>query len=157
MQTDLIITDFTKPLDVVPHHRLLYKFNWYGIRGTISRWIQSFLSNYSQQVIIEKSSSIHVTSGVPQEQYVVQYLYLVNISDSICHTLRLFADDCLPYKTIQSPYDAIDFQQGLLAMQSWEEIWLNKFNILKCFVMGVTQSWKHKVMCDYRLHNYILL
>ena len=27
-------TDFAKAFEVVPHHRLLYKLNWYGIRGT---------------------------------------------------------------------------------------------------------------------------
>ena len=37
LQTDLIITDFAKAFDVVPHHRLLYKLNWYGIRGNISQ------------------------------------------------------------------------------------------------------------------------
>ena len=117
LPTDLIITDFAKAFDVAPHHRLLYKLNWYGIRGTISQWIQSFSSDHSQRVIIVKSSLTHVTSGIPQEQYLVQYLYLVYISDSICHSLRLFADNCLPYKIIQSPHDAIDLQQGLLAMQ----------------------------------------
>ena len=34
LQTDLIITDFAKAFDVVRHRRLLYKLNWYGIRGT---------------------------------------------------------------------------------------------------------------------------
>ena len=60
------------------------------------------------------------------------------------------------YKTIQSPQDAIELQQHLLAMQSWEDTWLMKFNISKCFVMRVTQSRKHKVLYDYQLHNSIL-
>ena len=34
IHTDTIIVDFVKAFDVVPHQRLLYKLNWYGIRGT---------------------------------------------------------------------------------------------------------------------------
>ena len=31
-QTDLIMMDFSKAFDKVPHRRLQYKLNWYGIR-----------------------------------------------------------------------------------------------------------------------------
>ena len=64
--------------------------------------------------------------------------------------LRLFVDDCLLYKTIQSSQNATDLQQDLLAMQ------LMKFNISKCFVMRVTQSRKYKVLYGYQLHNSTL-
>ena len=37
IQTDMIITDFAKAFNVVPHQRLLYKLNWYGIRGITSQ------------------------------------------------------------------------------------------------------------------------
>ena len=33
IQTDLIVLDFSKAFDVVPHHRLLHKLDHYGIRG----------------------------------------------------------------------------------------------------------------------------
>ena len=33
-QTDVIIMDFTKAFDKVPHRRLLYKLDHYGIRGS---------------------------------------------------------------------------------------------------------------------------
>ena len=46
-----------------------------------------------------------------------------DLPDSICRsTLRLFADNCLPYKTIQPPHDVNDLQQDLLPVQSWEDI-----------------------------------
>ena len=32
-QTDMLIMDFSKAFDKVPHKRLNYKLNWYGIRG----------------------------------------------------------------------------------------------------------------------------
>ena len=49
IQTDIIITDFAKAFDVVPHQRLLYKLNWYGIRGTTSQWIQSFCQTVAKE------------------------------------------------------------------------------------------------------------
>ena len=32
-QIDIAILDFFKAFDTVPHNRLLYKIDWYGIRG----------------------------------------------------------------------------------------------------------------------------
>ena len=45
----------------------------------------------------------------------------------------MFADDCLLYKTIKSPQDAINLQQDLLAMQIWKDVWLMQFNIVFCY------------------------
>ena len=52
-QTDLIIMDFAKTFDKVPHRRLLYKLDYYGIRGSTHRWISSWLSSCSQQVVLD--------------------------------------------------------------------------------------------------------
>ena len=101
LQTDLIITDFSKAFEVVPHCRFLYKLNWYGIKGYTSRWIESFLTNHTQRVVLEnsESSSICVSSGVPQGTVLGPILFLIyinNLPDCIRHsTLRLFADYCL--------------------------------------------------------------
>ena len=43
-QTYLIIMDFAKAFDKVPHKRLLYKLDYYGIRGSTHKWISSWLS-----------------------------------------------------------------------------------------------------------------
>ena len=42
-QTDLILLDFSKAFDKVPHKRLLYKINYYGVRNSTLRWIGDFL------------------------------------------------------------------------------------------------------------------
>ena len=43
-QTDLIIMDFAKAFDKVPHRRLAYKLEYYGIRNDILQWITTWLS-----------------------------------------------------------------------------------------------------------------
>ncbi|WP_138921973.1 reverse transcriptase domain-containing protein, partial [endosymbiont of Tevnia jerichonana] len=65
---DMAILDFTKAFDKVPHKRLNYKLKYYGITGPISSWLESFLTERTQQVVINGSTSepTQVTSGVPQ-------------------------------------------------------------------------------------------
>ena len=46
--TDLIILDFSKAFDTVPH-----KLNNYGIDGKINKWIENFLTQRQQRVIVE--------------------------------------------------------------------------------------------------------
>ena len=44
IQTDLIVLDFSKAFDVVPHQCSLHKLDHYGIRGSTLLWIQNFLT-----------------------------------------------------------------------------------------------------------------
>ena len=55
----------------VPHQRLLAKINHYSIQGQTYKWIESFLSKRSQQVIVDGSVSekAPVVSGIPSCSY----------------------------------------------------------------------------------------
>ena len=67
-QTNLIIMDFAKAFDKVPHRRLLHKLNYYGIRGSTHKWINPWLSGRTRQVVLDgqAANSVPVLSGVPQ-------------------------------------------------------------------------------------------
>ena len=54
---DIIYCDFMKAFAKVPHRRLLHKIKGYGINGNILGWIDSFLSNRTQCVIINNTKS----------------------------------------------------------------------------------------------------
>ena len=54
---DAIYTDFSKAFDSVPHKRLLAKLNAYGIRGNLLKWIESFLGERRQRVVIGEAKS----------------------------------------------------------------------------------------------------
>ena len=54
---DMAILDYTKAFDKVPHKRLIHKLKYYGIIGPISSWIESFLAERTQQVVINGSAS----------------------------------------------------------------------------------------------------
>jgi len=67
-QCDVIALNFSKAFDKILHTRLYQKLSHYGIRGPILTWLQAFLSNRSQRVIVDNATS-HTTcvlSGVPQ-------------------------------------------------------------------------------------------
>ena len=65
-QTDLIIMNFAKAFDKVPHRRLLHKLVYCGIRGSTHKWIR--LSVQSQHVVLDRQASelVPVLSGVSQ-------------------------------------------------------------------------------------------
>ena len=111
--------DFAKAFNKVPHKRLLYKLHWYGIRGSIHHWIQSFLSNRTQRVVIDNISSlpVSITSGVPQGTVLGPLLFLIYINDLpdyIKHsTIRLFADDRILYRPIKCDHDALLLQDDI--------------------------------------------
>ena len=61
--------DLKKAFDTVEHKILLYKLQYYGIRGLALEWFKSYLSNRNQFVMTKdtQSNNIHLCEyGVPQ-------------------------------------------------------------------------------------------
>lgn len=115
-QTDVLIMHFSKAFDKVGHQRLIKKLDYYGIRGRKKEWIQAFLTNRTQQVVVKGKYSVktNVRSGVPQGSVLGPCLFLLYVNDlpnNLTSTVRLFADDTMLYMAIQSQDDT-DALQG---------------------------------------------
>jgi hypothetical protein len=162
-QVDIILLDFSKAFDKVPHSRLLHKLNYYGVSSSTLRWIRSFLTDRKQEVLLEGtySSQADVTSGVPQGTVLGPLLFLSFINDlpdvvGSSHT-KLFADDCMLFRTINSLSDQQTLQTDLSALEQWEKDWQMDFNPSKCTVLRVMPSQKKKAReTNYSLHGQTL-
>ena len=106
-QTDLVLLDFSKAFDKVSHQKLLLKLHRYGIRDPIIKWIQAFLSDRTQTVVLEneKPNIVIVTSRVIQGSVLGPIFFLIYINyltDSTKSKVRLFPDDTAIYLAVSS-------------------------------------------------------
>ena len=98
-QMDMLILDFSKAFDTVPHQRLLYKMSHYGITSNTLQWVSAWLTKRQQRVCLDGESSRNnpVRSGVPQGMVLGSLCFLIYINDmgnSISRkTTQVFADD----------------------------------------------------------------
>ena len=105
-KVDVVLIDFSKAFDVVPHSLLLNKLISLGVCSQTVKWLLEFLSDRHQVVDINgaRSTSADVTSGINQGSVVGPVLLVLYINDLpfACPgcTIELFADDAKPYKVI---------------------------------------------------------
>lgn len=99
-----------------------------------------------------------VNSGVPQGTVMGPLLFLAYINDLPdveTSNVKLFADDCLIYKTIQSTNDTVQPQQDLSALEKWENDWQMAFHPQKCSTIHISKK-RHPFIASYQLHSHTL-
>ena len=159
-QVDVLTLDFSKAFDKVPHERLFYKLQYYGIQGTYLNWIKEFLSNREQQIIVDNkfSTPSKVTSGVPQGSVLGPLLFQLFINDlpnGIESSVKLYADDVLIMRSITTPSDHQILQNDLTKLPLWSANWQMPFNLAKCEHLTVTNS-PHPSTHHYKLNDYTI-
>ena len=149
-QVDVLILDFSKAFDTVPHRRLLGKLEHYGVRDNLLRWCESFLVGRFQSVLVDgvKSAEESVLSGVPQGTVLGPLMFLLYINDlpsrvNIDTRCRLFADDCLLYRIIDGLEDQVQLQSDLRELEQWAADWGMQFNPSKCHVLSANKRSHH--------------
>ena len=152
-QADMILLDLSKAFDGVPHQRLLLKLRPYGLTGNTNKWIQNFLINRTQQVVVEGRHSCAgaVTSGVPRGSALGPTLFIIYINDlgdGIKSTIHLFADDTILYNTTKTATDSTQLQDDIRTHESWEGRWQTAFNKAKCHQLTVTMK-RNKTSTSY--------
>ena len=93
-----VFCDISKAFDRVWHKGLIKKIEGYGITGNLLRWLENYISNRYQRVIIRNclSEKGNLKGGVPQGSVLGPLLFLLYINDIADNTQsfsRLFADD----------------------------------------------------------------
>ena len=118
---DVVMMDFSKDFDLVPHQRLLSRLLHFGITGKL----QNFVTMRTQQVVLEcaSSSSMTVMLGVPQGTVLGPLLFIIYLDDlpeGISSLVHLLADDCMLYREINTLYDCQDLQKDMNTLCNWE-------------------------------------
>ena len=156
-QCDVLLLDFCKAFDKVPHCCLFNKLQFYGIQGSLLNWIKNFLTDRSQQVILDNKQSISckVLSGVPQGTVLAPLLFLIYINDLPLHVsnkVRLYADDVILYSYIYSMDDCYKLQKDLDSLTMWSNKWQMFFNPRKCEFLRITNK-KNFISFTYHIND----
>jgi hypothetical protein len=156
---DVIYLDFMKAFDTVPHKRLINKCLSYGLSKQIVTWVENFLSNRVQSVVVNGVASEQqpVTSGIPQGSVLGPVLFVIYINDlPDCVTSRcyLFADDTKLYRQISNPDgDVASLQTDLDNLGDWSNTWLLKFHPQKCKSLSICNKRQNTQDTAYHLYN----
>jgi hypothetical protein len=146
---DAIFLDFAKAFDKVPTRRLLEKVKAVGIGGRVLAWIEKWLTDRKQRVVLQGESSEWepVKSGVPQGSVLGPVLFLIFIRDIDTAAgqntlIKKFADDTKAAGRADNQEETGELQGVLDNMEEWAARWKMEFNIKKCKVMHFGASNK---------------
>ena len=156
---DAVYLDFSKAFNSVPHLRLLNKLSALGIKGNLFNWIKSFLTDWTEIVVVNGKHSLpqRILSGVPQGSCLGPLLFIayVNDIDSIigtgCSILK-YADVMKIYRGF-SHHNALSesalLQQDLNQLSKWSKLWKLNFNVPKCSSLHFgSQNAQYHYMLD---------
>ena len=139
---DILYFDFQKAFDKVPHKRLMMKVRSLGIVGKVADWVEDWLTDRKQRVVINGSASgwRNVTSGVPQGSVLGPVLFIIYINDldvGLISKLSKFADDTKIGINANNDKAVGNLRADLKRIEEWSEKWQMPFNVDKCKVMHI--------------------
>ena len=151
---DIAYFDYSKAFDKVSHRLLLLKLKAHGIDGRLLAWLEAYLHDRKQRVVVgnAKSSWLEVVSGTTQGTVLGYLLFLIFINDlpKKCSRedeslIMLLADDTKTYQEVEE--DASHHTSNQQAMQErvdriaqWAEDWHMEINPTKSKVMHVGRN-----------------
>ena len=150
--TDVIYLDYQKAFDKVDHQQLLHKLKLYGISGKLYLWLEEYLTNRPQVVVVQGEHSYETTviSGVPQGTVLGPILFLIFINDLqeciIDSSLSHFADDTRIKHRIDYVSDVNELQSDLTNVEDWSTennmaLHAKKFELM-CHTIQKTNTMK---------------
>ena len=140
--------DFSAAFDGVNHLGILYKLCYVGIGGSVLSILTQFLSNRTQQVMVDgcRSKLVNI-SGVPQGSVLGPSLFPLYTSElfSILENKLIgYADDSTLMAVVPSPGVKVAVAESLIRdlgrVSEWCDLWGMKLNTSKTKTMIVSRS-----------------
>jgi hypothetical protein len=164
-----IFLDLSKAFDTLDHKILIQKLEYYGIKGTALKLMESYLTNRKQYVEIHdtKSDILTLTTGVPQGSILGPLLFIIYIND-IAQASKLFdfiiyADDTTLSTTLETVVNKdnasnsdINLNIELANVSNW--LCANKLslNVAKCkYIIFHTPKKKVKPL-SLKINNTVI-
>jgi hypothetical protein len=139
---NIFYLDFAKAFDKVPRQQLPKKPEAKGVDTVVVKWIEAWLIDRKQRMVINGTSSeeSEVESGVPQGSVLGPCLFTTFIDDleveveqeALNTFLIKFADDTKGMQEIMSDEDRAKMQKALDLLSKWASDWGMMFNVDKC-------------------------
>ena len=83
-------------------------------------------------------------------------MFLLHINDiediSEGRQIKLFANDCLLYRKIDSLADAERLEDDMQSLVQWTEAWQMTLNVTECHILKVCKK-KHSIHFKYKLND----
>ena len=145
LPVDVIMLDFMKAFDSVPHERLISKLSSYGIDGKLRTWLRTFLTKRKQRTIVDGNASTwrNMISGIPQGSVMGPVLFAIFINDMpqlATTNIKHFADDTKLYGNAKTLEQCQTIQEDLRKLEEWENKWQLRFHLNKCTVVRINKG-----------------
>ena len=144
-----VALDIKGAFDRVWHNGLSAKLQAKGISGKLLKWIESYLTGRSLEVILngQSSSTFYFNASVPQGSILGPLLFSIFIDDIVSeceNELFLYADDSTLYCKVDSiskrAESAASINRDLVKLKAWADRWKVIFEPSKCQAMIVSRK-----------------
>ena len=127
---------------------MLYKLRDYNINSSLTDWIENWLTDRKQRVVLNGTQSgwLPVKSGVPQGSVLGPLLFIIYINDldsGLSSKVYKFADDTKLAARVGDCNGSFKLQRDIDKLISWADKWQMEFNIEKCKVLHVGRTNRH--------------
>ena len=144
-----LFIDLSKAFDTVNNSILMYKLEYYSIRGVALNLLKSYLRNRTQYVEFNHKTSeiLNISCGVPQGSILGPLLFLLyvndlpNISQSLC--FLMYADDTnifMSNKCIKQLQT--DMNYNIKKLVTWMNVNRLSLNVSKTHCMLFSKKYK---------------
>ena len=159
-----VFCDISKAFDRVWDNGLLFKLKYYSAAGNVFSWIEHFLTDRKQKVVVEgfSSSFKSINAGVPQGSVLgflfLFLLYINDISNGLANSIIFFADDASLYATVECDINNVtsSLNDDLEKTIVWSNKWAIDFNPFKTFNVDFSRKKYNFQNCNsvFRDQNF---